>query len=442
VFGGIGLVTRSKSSNNALTTGTTSGLIVGTPVTFGQADFGVLVPFQRYYIHSIVDGNEFTISETQGGPVLVQDDFAGTTTFVTNDYSIGLRNGNKAKLVFANNTFTNDTDYISFSIFGETQPAQYGYAIPETQYYSGNGSTSLFQLDNFVGLDNPENAIVEVNGVRQTISQYAIDDIANTITFDSPPPANSVISVTTYNDTLRQYLTSQYDITGNPGSSLLNLTVVETVNELGTYDQDAPVVQTYDQDTPVVVLYDEFLNYLTLGSGDDTSVLNVNDSLQFSAPTLGGIVAGQTYYVLQIINSTDFVISEEVGGTPFVVFDDTGSMSLLANGLTVAPIANISNSLTPPLAIDNATSSTAGSPNEITVDSTTGFVVNQPVQFFGTSFDANIRTDGVVYFVDSIVDSTTFTIKDFAGNQIVTVGGSGNMQVVVGTAQCTCNYLN
>jgi hypothetical protein len=160
--------------------------------------------------------------------------------------------------------------------------------------------------------------------------------------------------------------------------------------------------------------------------------LNINDSLQFSAPTIGGIVAGQTYYVLQIINSTDFVISEEVGGAPFVVFDDTGSMSLLANGLTVAPIANISNSLTPPIAISNSTDSTAGSPNEITVDSTAGFIVNQPVQFFGTSFDTNIRTDGVVYFVDSIVDSTTFTIKDFAGTQIVTVGGSGNMQVVVG----------
>jgi len=161
--------------------------------------------------------------------------------------------------------------------------------------------------------------------------------------------------------------------------------------------------------------------------------LNVNDSLQFSAPTLGGIVAGQTYYVLQILNSTDFVISEEVGGAPFEVFDDTGSMSLLANGLTVAPIANISNSLTVPLAITNATNTTSGSPNEITATSTSGFVVNQPVQFLGISFDANIRTDGVVYFIDSIdIDGVTFTIKDFEGNQIVTDGGSGNMQVVVG----------
>jgi hypothetical protein len=432
VFGGTGIVTRSTAGNNRLTTATTSGLIAGTPITFGEPAFGVLVPFQRYFISEIVDVNEFTISEVLGGAELVLTDFSGITTYVTNDYSIGFGDSDKAKLVFANNTFANNTDYISFSIFGEVEPIQYGYAIPETQYYTGNGSNSLFLLDNFVGQDNAQNAIVEVNGVRQTISQYTINSSTNTILFDSPPPLNSVVAVTTYNDTARQYLTSQYDITGNPGSSLLNLTIVETINELGTYDQDDPTIQTYDQNTPSIVLYDEFLNYLKLGPGDDTSVLNINDSLQFSAPTLGGIVAGQTYYVTQIINSTDFVISEEVGGTPFVVFDDTGSMPLLANGLTVAPIANISNSLSTPIADSIATDTTAGSPNEITVDSTAGFVVNQPVQFFGTSFDANIRTDGVVYFIDSVVDGTTFTIKDFAGNQIETDGGSGDMLVVVG----------
>lgn len=498
VFGGTGIVTKTTASNNRLTTATTSGLIAGSPITFGQAEFGVLVPFQRYFISEIVDSNEFTISEILGGAEVILTDFSGLTTYVTNDYSIGLGNNDKAKLVFANNTFANDTDYISFSLFGEVEPVQYGYAIPETQYYTGNGSNSLFLLDNFVGQDNAHNAIVEVNGVRQTISQYTINSSTNTILFNSPPPLNSVVAVTTYNDTARQYLTSQYDITGNPGSSLLNLTIVETVNEEGRFDQTIVTSppedvfpgpnQAYDQGpgdplsttvagdfnvgitytiettgttdftligaansnpgtvftatgvgtgtgtafATVEVLYDEFLNYLKLGPGDDTSVLNINDSLQFSAPTLGGIVAGQTYYVLQIINSTDFVISEEVGGAPFVVFDDTGSMPLLANGLTVAPIANISNSLTTPIADGIATDTTAGSPNEITIDSTAGFVVNQPVQFFGTSFDANIRTDGIVYFVDSIVDSTTFTIKDFAGNQIETDGGSGNMLVVVG----------
>jgi hypothetical protein len=420
VFGGTGLVTRSKSSNNALTTGTTSGLIVGTPITFCQCGFGVIVPFGRYYIHSILNGTEFTISETASGPILAQVDFVGTTTFVTNDYSISLRTGNKAKLVFATNQYSVDNDYIVFSIFGETTPEQYGYSVPETQYYMGDGSSSLFILDNFVGLDNADNAIVEVGGIRLTRSQYTISPIFNNIIFVNPPAAGETIAITTYNDTLRQYLTSQFNVTGNPGSSLLNLVVVETVHKTGTFDQDTPVVQTFDQDDPTVVLYDEFLNYLVLGVGD-TSQLNINDSLQFSETTLGGIVAGRTYYVIEIINSTEFVISEEVGGSPFVVYNDTGNMPLLANGLTVAPIANINNNITPPLATTVATSTTSGAPNEITVDDAANFVIDQPVQFFGTSFDANIRTDGVVYFVDTIdTINNTFTIKDYSGNQVVT----------------------
>jgi hypothetical protein len=434
VFGGTGLVTRTIASSNSFVTGTTSGLIVGTPITFGQETFGALVPFQRYYIQSIVDGNEFTISETQNGPVVPQVDFVGQTRYVTNDYAIGSLPGNKAKLVFATNSYTNDTDYIVFSIFGETIPAQYGYALPETEYFAGNGSAAQFYLSNFVGSNNPNNAVVEVNGIRLTKSQYIIDPVLNIITFVSPPVADSTVSVTTYNDTTRQYLTSQYNITGNPGSSLVNLIVVATTQAVGTYDQDAPIVQTFDQDIPTVVLYDEFLNYLTLGSGGDTSVLNINDPVQFSSPTLGGIVADKTYYIIEIINSTDFVISEEVAGTPFVVFNDAGSMSLLANGLTVSGISNIINTIAPPIAITNATASTAGSPNEITVTDVTGFVAGQPVQFIGISFDANIKTDGVVYFVNTIdVLNDKFTISDTQGGPTKTLaGGTGNMSVEVG----------
>lgn len=431
IFGGTGLVTRSKASTNSLVTATTSGLIVGTPITFCQCVFGTIEPFRRYYIHSILNGIEFTISETQNGPILEQVDFVGTTSFITNDYSVALRNGNKAKLVFATNQYDVRNDYIVFSLFGETSPEQYAYSVPETQTYIGNGSSSLFALNNFVGAGNPDNAIVEVDGLRLTKSQYTISPIFNTILFSTPPAAGSVITVTTYNDTSRQYLTSQFNVTGNPGSSLVSLVVSSTTNSVGTYDQDTPTVQTFDQDTPVVVLYDEFLNYLTLGVGT-TSQLNINDPLIFSAPTLGGIVAGRTYYVTEIINSTDFVISEEVGGTPFVVFNDSGSMTLLANGLTVAPIESLINTINPPLATTNATSSTAGAPNEITVDSTSGFVVGQPVQFFGISFDSNISTNGTVYFVETVVDSTTFTIMDYAGDQIVTAGGTGNMIVEVG----------
>jgi hypothetical protein len=488
VFGGTGLVTRSNAATNSLVTSTTSGLIVGTPITFCQCNFGSLDPFRRYYIQNILNGIEFTISETQNGPILQLVDFVGATTFITNDYSVAARDNDKAKLVFATNQYDVRNDYIAFSLFGQTSPDQYGYSVPETQTYIGNGSSSLFTLNNFVGSSNPENAIVEIDGVRLTESQYTISPIFGTILFSTPPAAGTVVSVTTYNDTARQYLTSQFNITGDPGKSLVTLTVSDTTNSVGTFDQDDPTLQAYDQgpgdpisttaagnfnvgitytiattgttdftligaannDPGTVftatgvgtgtgtafatdeVLYDEFLNFLTLGVGT-TSQLNINDPLIFSAPTLGGIIAGQLYYVVQIINSTDFVISEEVGGTPFVVFTDSGNMPLLANGLTVAPIESLINTINPPLATTNATASTTGSPNEITVASTDGFVVDQPVQFFGNSFDANIVTDGTVYFVDSIDSlNNKFTIKDFLGTQIVTAGGTGNMLVEVG----------
>ena len=429
VFGATGLITRSKSSNNALTTATTSGLIVGTPITFCACAFGSIVPFQKYYIKSIIDTNEFTISETLNGPVLPLTDFVGTTSYVTNDYAIGSRNGNKAKIIFANTQYNVANDYIAFSIFGETGPEQYGYALPEVQYFVGNGSTSSFYLDNFVGYDNPKNAIVEVNGVRLTTSQYSISSISNTILFNSPPPAGSAVSVLTYNDTNRQYLTSQYSVTGNPGSALSALTVGSTTNSVGTFDQNTPVAQTYDQNSPSVVLYDQNLYWLTLSSGS-TSSLNINDPIIFSAPTIGGIVAGETYYVTQILNSTQFVISEEVGGLPFEVTNATGTMNAVTNGLTVAPISNITNTITPPLASTFATATTA--PNTITVTSVDNFVVGQPVQFFGTSF-GGVSTDGTVYFINSISTTTsTITVKDRNGTVLTVTTATGNMSTVVG----------
>lgn len=433
VLGTTGLVTRTKASNNALTTTATSGIIVGTPIVFSNTMFGTVIqPMTVYYVDSIVDNNEFTISATQGGPTLTLTNATGGATFITSDYSFAVQaNGTSAKMIFPKDTYDSDVDYIVYSVFGETEPQQYGFTVPMVEEFDGNGSTSQFTLSNYVSGANPENAIVEINGVRQTISQYEINPSDNTITFGSPPPNNSVVSVLSYNQTGRQYFTSQYGITGNPGSSLVTLTVGSTSSSLGSYDQNTPVVQLWDEDTPNTVVWDQELYWLTLTVGD-TSSLNVNDSIIFQAPTIGGIVAGQTYYIIQIINSTDFVISETVGGEAFQVTTDSGSMDATANGLTVADISTISNTIDPALATAVATASTVGAPNRITVDTTFNFIVGQTVQFFGTSFDANINTDGTVYFVASVVDGTHFTIKDYAGTTIVTAGGTGSMKVVVG----------
>ncbi len=392
---------------------------------------------------------------------------------------------------------------VSYSIFGQTYPEQYGFALPQTQEFVGDGSQASFALNNFVGDDNPTNAIVQIDGLRQTLSSYSISFATDTILFFEPPANGSVISVTSYNDTNRQYLTSQYNITGNPESSLVTYTVGSSTRETGAYDQTnvpsgpdafSGPTQAYDQgpgdpisttvagdfnvgivytietsgttdftligaansnpgtvftatgvgtgtgtaSATIEVLYDEFLNYLTLSSGS-TATLNINDPVVFDDDIGGsiiddieGIVAGNTYYVIEILSSTDFVVSTTVGGTPVELVSETKSVDMIANGLTVAPIATITNDISPPLALTNATASSS-STDEITVTSTSGFIVGQTVEFTGTSF-GGILTNGTVYFVDSIsLSGTEFTISATPGGSLLPLSnGSGNMQVVVG----------
>lgn len=313
----------TKSSNNAIVVvAGANKLIENSPIKFCQCMFGNdILPMTTYYVKTVINDTEFTISDTQGGSVKVLSDATGTSMFVSNDYAIGLADNNvSAKLIFAE-SYNSTDDYLTYTIFGETDPIQYGYSIPETQIILGDGANTVFTLTNFVGKDNVTDAIVEIDGLRVVPADYTIDSNLDTITFSGTPGLNSVIAVTTFNDTQRQYLNTQ------------SITVTST----------------------------------------------------------------------EVVSS----------------------------------IQSISTEITPPLATTRATSSTAGAPNEITVDSTTGFVVNSTVQFKGTSFDVNILTDGTVYFVDTIVSPTVFKIKDENGSVIVTAGGTGAMQVVVGGTPTT-----
>lgn len=520
VLGKTNSVTRTKASNNAITTNSTGGLIANTPITFSNTMFGsVIVPQTVYYIKTIVDSNEFTISATPGGPVIPLTNATGGAVFVTNDYAFGIQpNSVSAKMILAAQ-YDNSVDYLVYSVFGETAPDQYAFTIPQVQTFTGDGSTSSFALNNYVGDDNPYNAIVEINGLRITKALYNISSVTNSILFNSPPPNGSTIAVTTYNSTDRQYFNSQYGITGTPGSAFVQV-IVESTNH-SEYPFDAVVnagdfdigyeyvidtVGTTDftligaaSNTPGVsfiatgagtgtgtayvgydtTAYDEELNWLTCAPGYDTSGLTVGSSIVFSAPTLDGIVAGTTYFITEIWNSTQFVISTELAGDALPLTDDTGSMIATVNGLTVADITNIDNNITPPLATTNATAtsvtsvsagsfvvgrpyviSTIGTTDftligaasntvgetftatgigsgtgtadyyDITVTSSTNFVLGQTIQFKGTAF-GTLNTNGLVYFV-KYFNAGTVVIADENGNVIQLTNDTGNVIVIVG----------
>mgnify|MGYP003630375125 FL=1 len=425
-------ITRTKSSNNAITTGTTSGLSAGDRIYFAADIFGSdITPNSLYYIKTLVDGNEFTISETLNGTVVTLSNASGLSSFVTNDYAISVQPNNiQAKLVFGPPTsWANATDYVVYSLFGESPTAtQYAYSMPEMQEFVADGAKVSFALTNFVGDTNPHNAIVEIDGLRRSISEYTISSSANTLVFTNGAPTNGAkIRVLTYNDTDRQYLTTQYNLSGSSSGTFGTVTVTATTHTEGTFDQDAPSAQSFDQDTPLVVTYDEDLNTLTCA---DTSGLIVNEPIAFSSPTLGGLVAGTTYYVLEIINSTTFTISLTIGGTPVVLTTDAGSMVGTLNAVSVNSVQNISTAIEPALATTNAIA-TAVTTNVITFNSTANFVVGATIYFQGTNFGE--LTQGLVYFVESIdVDGVSATIMDADGTQISLTTGSGAMLVTVG----------
>lgn len=59
----------------------------------------------------------------------------------------------------------------------------------------------------------------------------------------------------------------------------------------------------------------------------DTGSMVANMAVQFSGTTFGNVFTGGTYYIKQIINSTQFTISTSIGGTAFTPTTSSGSMT-------------------------------------------------------------------------------------------------------------------
>lgn len=498
VLGINGLVTRTKSSTNTITTNSTVGLYPGTPIAFCACSFGGIVPFVTYYVKSFLDSNEFTISATVNnegvpGDVFPLEDASGTSAFITNDYAFGIQPDNvSAKIMFPVHTYTNETDYIVYSLFGETVPEQYGYTVPEIQTIIATGDTE-YQLDNFVGGENAINAIVEVDGLRLVNeTDYLISFVNNTITFTLAPSIGSVISVLTYNDTSRQYLNTQYNVTGEVN------TIATISNEISE-----PITGTINQTSSTG-------NLIRVNTDAGTAGFIPNlipgQVVIFKGTSFGGIATdGTVYYVDTVPDSTHFTIKDflgnqivltdytapigseisfEVGGQPTVRITTTlphlfvdndvvrmddilGSTQLNNNVYYVKyitptqfdiylqpydvtqfginyPVTSVNSYVSGGyvwkegtffLSSAIATATTSGT-NVITVDSTESLVLGTPVYFNKVGYvNGDELLGGIIqgdeYFVRSIIDDTTFTVSSVRyGDDFVLTNDTGTMNVI------------
>ena len=319
-------VTATKSSGNTIVCNSTSGMEVNDSIVFSDTMFGNdISPQTVYYVESIVDNNEFTISETLGGSVLTLSDAVGGALAITNDYAFGIAdNGISAKIIFSAH-YDGSVDYLNYTVFGETYPIQYGYTVPETQVIEADGTVGPFTLDNYVSGDNPTNAVVEINGLRVEGSTYTINSSTNTITFTSAPTVGDVIAVTSYNTTDRQYFNTQYNITSKTVSS------ITTINNAIT----APYAVTNS------TVATTGTNVITCVS---TTGFVENQTVQFAGTGISNInTTGTVYYVKSIVDGTHFTISETPGGSVFAITStNSGSMITTVGGLEAVRVTTSS----------------------------------------------------------------------------------------------------
>jgi hypothetical protein len=436
-----------------------------------------------YLYYSIID---FTLQTVYTDPIVYHN---GSQLVYGVDYTIeqivpGDLN-NLAKLVFTN-SYDVDTDFISYTIFGSSGDAsEYGYTVPEYQEFTADGIVSTFSLTNFVGQDNPDNAIVELNGLRLPDTDYTINSITNQLTVSATLNNGDIVGVTSYNNTERQYLNTEYNITGN------YVYQIQTINNSITpyTAQQSPTASS------------AVTNKISFGS---TAGMAVNQTIQFLGTAFGNVLTDGTVYFILTVVGNDITISTSLGGSTFdpgtatpsavvavvggqpavrVTFATAttfaendriridgvvGSVQLNNNlyyvkkitssifdlyntaynsGINAIndPVLSVStyisggfgwlrdNFLLPSAA--NATATTA-STNIITVNDTSKLVVDTPVYFTQMIISSNPVTtfgnisDGQEYYVREIVSGTQFTISTTrGGDELSLSNATGTMNV-------------
>lgn len=337
------LCTQTSSIDNSITCNSTTGLVVGMPIAFDANIFGVLESHKVYYVKSIVDGNQFTVSNTVGGATITLTTAYGASYFITNDYAIGRQpNQYSAKLMLAgkpdpaNNgrliPYDQEKDYITYSLFGETMGEQYGGTIPETQYFAMTGGTT-FSLANYVQGTNADSAVVEVDGVRLINGiDYTIN--TNTSEIELTSGVGNVLAVTTFMFTARQYFNTQ---------------LFNDATSPSLY-QDKTVSAISNVETSLSPYMAQVICTATASGANTITCISVTGivvgaTVQFktiNGATIGNIKTDGTVYWVVNVNEVakTIQISETSGGSVFALASASGFGDMIAyvGGLTTVRV--------------------------------------------------------------------------------------------------------
>jgi hypothetical protein len=412
---GIMISVSRTNADNTITCVDTAGMVVGDTVVFDDTMFGPDINRQQvYYVVNVTSSDAFKISLTLGGPVLVLTAANGTATAIVNDYAFTVApNGQSAVMVLAGKYDPGVTDYLSYTVFGETALVQYGYTIPTVETFVGAGS--IYTLSNYMGGNNPNNAVVEKNGVRlQNIVDYIIG--SHIMTLNVAVTGADTISVMSYNTTDRQYLNTQ-EYTGGTVSQISGMT--NSINSAIVTNVHSTTAGT---------------NVLTC---DSTTGFISGQTVIFRVGTvpgtgIGGVnVTGTVYFIGSIVSATEFTISATLGGATFTVTTDTGIMQASVGGNAAVRITTT--------AATNLTENAL-----VTIDQTAG-----STQLNGNTYYAKVisSTQVELYYspygpyIDSINYPVTATSSWTGGGYMLAAGTYVLVNTVATTTTSTDNSV-
>jgi len=456
----------------------TYSVIYGAQAEIGNSTFATPLSPSFYYQtlnNRYTSYANFNITGAGTGAITVGDEIRSGSVFQTRVIgdSTGVVGGS-GYFTASNNAQTGDTDSIQFAqsdvntasnyltlrvfINSGTGAGQYGYISS----FDTTSKTATVLKESFTALG--------ITATTSPANTFVIAPAASTLAFYTGMPVqflptyySAVVSATSLN---------QVTVTASTGGTTNTLTVAstaamfvnmpvtfsgtlfttviagftyyvtaiinETTIQLGTapFQSGAAAWGVTTASGAMIANFTSNNSYLT---GSTTNMV-ANFPIQFTGSTFGGINTGITYYVNDVVNATNFMISgslvnvtvtRTVSGTNVLTVASNASLiptnPIIFNtysgdpGITVGTkyyISSIPSGSSTTFKISanvirvNVTS-TEYIGSLINCTSTVGFVPNQPIRFTGSTA-GNIQPD-FTYYILAVNDSTSFNISTQVG---------------------------
>ena len=338
-------------TENKIRVASTAKLSVNMPLRFTGDVFGGVVTDFTYYIKEIIDGENITITTTLFGDVwLLQDANNVTTMFMVFPGYSNYLYGNTSNML-------------------PNMPIQFtGTAIGSvsvgTQYYVND----VIDINNFT---------IATTKIDITVTETAAVTDLITFTGSGLIPLNPII------------------FEGNVFGGISSNTKYYISNLVSptTFTITDNIISTAFTQTEALT------NLITVTS---TTGLTPNAPIQFTGNTFGGIVNGNTYYILAVNDATTFTISASPGGAAITLTSASG------NATAKTPGANIT--------LSASTGSFAGTTTN--AKTTIAFGYGTMLGTYSTNIFGGIST-GTRYYVKTIDSANTFSISQTVGGAAV-----------------------